>query len=326
MRRWLTRVTVWSALFVLVTVGLLWRPVDTAGLQARPLPALSYGEAMARAEALLARDTAAINPVCRTRLLTHGDRAAAAIVLIHGFTNCPKQFEVLGQEFFERGYNVLIPRQPHHGLANRLTEELATLTAEEMAATADQAVDIAHGLGERVIVMGLSTGGVMTSWVAQERADVDLAVVLVPLFGRDAPTVLARPTTQLALLIPNQFIWWSDEAARTAATDTFHAYPRYSTRAGGEAMRLGEAVLQQAERARPRARAVTVVTIENDERVGNQLTNLLVERWRARQTPVRIHQFPAHQRVPHDLIDPAQGEQRIDIVYPTLIELVETHP
>jgi carboxylesterase len=326
MARWRIRVAGVVFLLLLLTGSLLLRPVDTAGLTSRPLPAATYAEAMARGEALLGRDGTQINPICRSRLLTHGQRTASAIVLLYGFTNCPQQFAALGQQLYERGYNVVIPRQPHHGLANRLTEELALLTAEEMAVAADEAVDIDHGLSDRVSVMGLSTGGVMTAWLAQERADVvHHAVVLVPLFGRDGPTLLARPTTQLALLLPNQFIWWSEEAKRTATTDTFHAYPRYSTRAGGEVMRLGEAVLQAAERAPPRAQAMTVVTVENDNRVGNALTSLLVQRWQARQALVMTYQFPAHQRILHDLIDPSQAEQRIDIVYPKLIELLKAH-
>ena len=86
--------------------------------------------------ALIERDTGAINPLCRTRLFAHGRRTARAVVLFHGFTNCPRQFEALGRLLHERGDNVLIPRQPRHGLADRMSEDLAALTAPELAALA----------------------------------------------------------------------------------------------------------------------------------------------------------------------------------------------
>jgi len=65
------------------------------------------------------------NPACRTRLYTHGHRTERALVLLHGFTNCPAQFDALGRQWFERGWNVLIPRYPRHGYSDRLITSIA---------------------------------------------------------------------------------------------------------------------------------------------------------------------------------------------------------
>lgn len=77
-------------------------------------PASSYEEAAARINQIQAAEAelAELNPVCATQLLTHGDKVDNVIVFLHGFTSCPAQFAHLGEEYFEKGYNVYIPRIP----------------------------------------------------------------------------------------------------------------------------------------------------------------------------------------------------------------------
>ena len=47
---------------------------------------------------------------------------------------------------------------PYHGLQSHQVSELAQLTAQDLRAYADQAVDIAAGLGDEVVPVGLSGG------------------------------------------------------------------------------------------------------------------------------------------------------------------------
>ena len=47
--------------------------------------------------------------------------------------------------------------------------------------------------------------------------------------------------------------------------------------------------------------------------------------WSARGGNVTIYDFPANLNLYHDLISPEQSLQRIDIVYPKLIELINGH-
>jgi alpha-beta hydrolase superfamily lysophospholipase len=149
-------------------------------LASQPHPATTYAEAAARFEELSARDNDKVNSLCRSQLLTHGEKVERAIVLVHGIPNCPQQYAKLGPLFHERGLNVLIPRMPHHGLADRATHDLRLLTTEELRAFADETTDIACGLGEQVIYLGLSAGGILATWVAQFRPDVAKAVAIAP--------------------------------------------------------------------------------------------------------------------------------------------------
>jgi len=100
-----------------------------------PDPAGSYQEAVERIEAIKARESELENLCveCGTIWTTHGEKTETVIVFLHGFTSCPDQFRKLGEGYFERDFNVYIPRQPRHGLTDRSGNPLKGLTAEELA-------------------------------------------------------------------------------------------------------------------------------------------------------------------------------------------------
>ena len=288
-----------------------------------PDPARDYAEAVERAAALEKRDGPEVNPAARTCLLAHGKRTGRAFVLLHGYTNSPQGFHALGMMFYELGHNVLIPRELHHGLSDRMNAEQSRVTAAGLVRFADEAVDIARGLGERVTVTGLSMGGVLTAWAAQNRLDIDLAAPISPAFGFQAlPRRLAAPAARLALLLPNRFVWW-DPKTRAAPVPPLHAYPRFATRALAQIIRLGETVRVAARRSPPKARKVIVIINPSDPSVDNRITEQLVSNWKAAGADqVKSYSFDARLRLIHDLIDPEQTEQQVNVVYPILLDLL----
>jgi carboxylesterase len=253
--------------------------------------------------------------------MTHGQKTNKVIIFAHGYTNCPVQFKELGQHFYDLGYNVLIAPLPHHGLADRMTDEQGQLKAEELAAYADQMVDIADGLGEQITMVGFSAGGVTTAWAAQNRKDIDLAVIISPAFGFQAiPTALTAPTMNMVSILPDTFVWW-DEALKADELPT-HAYPRYSKHALAQIMRLGFAVQSKARQQSPAAAKVLVITNANDTSVNNILTARVVSSWTQDGANIKTYEFPASLGLEHDMIDPSQPNQPIDIIYPKLLELI----
>lgn len=298
--------------------------MQTKTLSSHPHPALSYAEAVVRIEALQAKDPPDIRSVCRPQFMTHGLKVEKAIIFLHGYTNCPEQFRSLGEIFYNLGYNVLIPCYPHHGLQDRLTAHQARLKAEELVAVADEVVDIAHGLGSHITLAGLSCGGVMTGWAAQHRADLDEAVLISPAFGLHMiPSPLTSLVTRLALLLPNFFRWWDPELK--AELQPEHAYPWFSTRGLANVLRLGRAVFSAARRSKPVARSILLVTNANDVAVSNHVAAELVSHWRNQGAEqVHTYEFAAELKLGHDLIDPGQSDQRTDVVYPKLVELITT--
>jgi carboxylesterase len=248
------------------------------------------------------------------------------IVFLHGYTNCPEQFRQLGEMFFAQGYNVLITPQPYMGLADRLNVEQEHLTAEDLAAYTDGVVDIAQGLGEYVILAGLSGGGVMAAWAAEVRCDLDLAVVIAPSFGYTfIPGPMTIPVINLFRMLPNSYQWWDSEKKMNTVPD--YAYPRISTRALAEILRMAVMVKADACRHQPVAGGILVITNDADIAVVNAHTNQVIQCWREQGFhDVSSYQFDASLKLEHDLIDPSQKGQRIEVVYPQLLELVGNHP
>ncbi|OGO34261.1 MAG: hypothetical protein A2W35_12065 [Chloroflexi bacterium RBG_16_57_11] len=318
-RRWLLMVVFVN---IVVCIGItILTPWGIIKLTSQPHPAHSYAEAVQRIEALRKQEAPEMNPVCRLQFLSHDGQVERAIVLVHGYANCPQQFRELGQRFYDLGYNVLIAPLPHHGLADRMTEEQARLKAEELVVYADQLVDIAQGLGEQVTMVGISGGAVTTAWAAQKRSDLDLAVIISPAFGyQQVRTALTAPGTNLYRILPNSFRWW-DESLKAERGPT-HCYPRYSTRALAEILRLGFAVQAAARRDQPAAHSILVVTNARDTAVNPELTARVVKEWREHNANLTTYEFEAAFGLPHDLIDPAQPDEQIEVVYPRLIGLI----
>ncbi len=318
-------------LVVLVVLG-FWAvvPPNIGVLAAHPNPAASYAEAVQRVTAIQAQETSGFNPLCRTQLLTHGQKTARAIAFIHGYTNCPNQFLELGQQFYDLGYNVLLVPMPHQGLADVMSTELSKLTAEDMVAYSDELVDILRGLGDRVSVGGLSQGGVIAAWAAQTRPDLDQAVLLAPGFGvNPIPTQANLLATNMILAAPEFYLWWGslvrfDPTPPAPPTpDGVQGYPRFSAHGLAQQFRLGLATQALARRAAPAASSIIVVTNGADLAVQNSLTEQVVADWRAHGAgSVVTYMFPADLQIDHDMIDPHRDNQKVNLVYPKLIELI----
>ena len=286
-------------------------------------PALDYDSAIARFAQVQAQEEAdsTLNPVCYSKLLSHGRKMERAIVLMHGMTNCPQQYVELAPLFYERGYNVLIPRMPHNGLADLDTDSLKHLTAAELRDCANTMVDIARGLGDHLTYLGLSVGGTMAAWVVQYRADVDQVVLIAPAFTYKQGLSVGRSRFMMYvfLLLPNIMT----QRFRPFTGAPAHNYHGFATRGLGAMMRLGFSVFDAARTTRAAAQSVLVITNAVDPAVENSITRKLVDRWLAKGLDhCEEYQFDAKYKLIHDIIDPEQVGQQTAIVYPILMELV----
>jgi alpha-beta hydrolase superfamily lysophospholipase len=260
---------------------------------------------------------AAINPVCYTRLLDHGERTRRVVVCYHGYTNCPFQFQALAEHFHALGNNVFLPRLPYHGLRDRMTGQQAHLTAADLIAATNQSVDIACGLGEEIILTGLSAGAVMAAWAAQFRPEVHSAVVAAPSLGLPGLPVWASDSLcWLMRYMPNFFIWWDPRAKATIAGAP-QAYPRFATRALADIVAMAKEVRRAARTTPPLAQHLALLVSDCDTAVHLGLVAQLAEDWQ-RHAPGRVvfQHFPADLHIQHDMVDPTQPTQRTDLVYP----------
>lgn len=320
-----------SAAALLITVLGVWiwtRPLFVGDLTSSPAPVADYSASVAAIGAQIGSEAAdpELNPDCVSRLLEPGRRAERVVVLFHGFTNCPAQFEPLAQLLAERGYAVYVPRLPRHGLADRLTDELEGLSADELVRFGDRSVDLARGLGDEMIVVGLSGGGNVAAWIAQQRPDVSQVTLVAPMFHVEGlPPFAVRPAASTILAVPNFYLWW-DGQRREQALGPPYAYPRYPVHAIGALLRLSFAVQDAAERTAPAVREILVVSNAADTAVSNGATAAVADAWVRNGAAVRRFIFPADLGLNHDVIDVNQPEQHVDLVYPTLIRLIEERP
>lgn len=312
---------------ILLILVLSFKPFSLKGTFT-PDPVNSYDEALLRIESIQDEEAELdLHPECATNLQTHGEKTDRVIVFLHGFTSCPEQFVALGQEFFELGYNVYIPRTPHHGFDDRRGEPLKGLTAEEMAEFAHQTADIAQGLGEQVIVSGISGGGAMATYLSQEREDVEIAAPIAPFLGIGfIPRPLNRPFANLFLILPDFWQWWDPIHKENNPLSAPYSYARYPLHALLENMRLGYATETDAKRVRPATDKIIVITNANDESVNNSVVAEFEQMWEKHgEENLVTFQFDKSLGLPHDLITPTRPGARIDVVYPKLLELIHNN-
>lgn len=285
---------------------------------------MSFAESLAEARRQQAALTGLHAPAARPVLLEHGRKTPVAAVWLHGYTNCPRQFESLGTACRDRGWNVWIPLAPHHGLADRMTDATSLLTAADLTDWGNRAVDVARGLGERVVVGGLSMGGTVSAMLGLRRSDVALALPIAPVLSPlQGPAALNRIAAAVLSMLPNRMVWW-DPKNRQALPGPTHAYYRYAMKGIAEILRLGFAFVDGARRGGPAAAAFRFVLNEGDEALSNRLAEIVLARWKRRGVAnadaVRID---AGLDLRHDFIDPAQPYAKVDVAYPILLEAIE---
>ena len=271
-------------------------------------------------ERFLARDHQYVSEAGRTKLLLHEDVRPLAVVLFHGLTASPTQFDRFARELYAHGHNVIVPRLPRHGHTDRMSAALEKMNAGELRQFATDSVALAHGVGARVVVAGFSLGGLLAIWSAQH-LDVDRAVSIAPFLGVSwIPNSWMAGLSRVLLALPNRFAWW-DPILRERQLPA-HGYPRYATHALAEALKLSREVFEQADKPIT-ANMLVLVTNSSEAAVNNRTIGKLEKRLRgfahAKLRLVKLGDLP----LSHDIIEPLRHPEVADKVFPNLMKLIE---
>ena len=270
------------------------------------LHAVSYSDAIEIVRGIQDLDGPKVNPACYTRLYTHGRPTERALVLLHGFTNCPRQFDDIGQRFFERGWNVLIPRYPRHGYTDRMNTDIADLRADQLIAVANRSIQAGFGLGDRLTVAGLSLGAILAGYMAQTREGIERSVLVAPMFGlKPIPGPALSAFSRAVYALPNFYVWWDSKEKDKIGPP--HGYPRFAIHAYAALFECGRRLFADARRARPKSPSIAVVTNAAEPRLDNRPTYRLVKIWRAHGADVDTFEFPVSEALPHDFLDPVSN-------------------
>ena len=187
LRRWAT-----GLLAVVGVLAVLWfaGPRYAYGPD-EPAPRARPPAALAELDGWLAAQEAAypgLRPGTAKGIVWHGapgTRTPWAVVYLHGFTASRVETAPLAERVAQAlGANLFHTRLAGHGLP---PAALAAVTPQDWLADAVEAVRIGHAIGERVLVIGTSTGGTLGAWLAlrPDAAGVPVArqVWISPNFG-----------------------------------------------------------------------------------------------------------------------------------------------
>lgn len=182
----LRRLLLGGAFGLLALVGLVAMPRGGLDYTARALPRVEDPEAfVARKQAESA--AAGAWETATERLVRHAPgQAPEAILYIHGFGASRGEGEAVMDRVAEaRGANLYYLRLPGHGTT---LEDHARTEARDYLDAVTEALGLMPALGERVVVVGTSTGGLLATWLAGTYPEVvDALVVASPLYAFGDP-------------------------------------------------------------------------------------------------------------------------------------------
>lgn len=294
-----------------------------------PAPAVaSHGEILTRVAAddgfreLVAADSVdpELLPECRSARYDPAGEARGVVLLLHGYTSCPHQFDAVAKALADDGYVVLAPRWPGHGYAHTILERGA-VDLGAIARFGDRMVDIASGISRSVTVVGLSGGGTLALWLAANRPEIDRTVALAPMLNPAiVPTWLSRPAGNLLSVLPSFPIWW-DFDLREKAQVPRYSYAQWQTHSIATFMAMGRSVV-----AVPRgSHAQTIVVVNDaDDSVDNDSIEAAVDSLRRDGAAIDRIRLPARLGLPHEYIDAEDPHNDVTRILPPLVRLIET--
>ena len=97
------------------------------------------------------------------------------VLVLHGFTGNPQSMRPLAEAIANAGYTVELPRLPGHGTT---VEDMMTTNWSDWSSASDAAYRELATRCDRVAVVGLSMGGGLTAFVAEEHPDVAALVFI----------------------------------------------------------------------------------------------------------------------------------------------------
>ena len=272
------------------------------------------------------KDNNSISAECKSKLLEHSQKTNKVVVLFHGFTNCPAQFDILAKQLYDQGYNVLIPRIPHHGLKDTLTTDLENLNVNELTDQIQLSISIASGLGVKISAFGISGGAVMAAFAGYFYNDVKNVFIAAPIFTPQQYAAWQLPfLINLVDTLPSQFVWW-DDSVKEKIEGPKYAYPRFALKAVNAFITLSYQlkIALETKQVYQEGKRLVLMTTEKDPAVNNTVARYLIDLWSSNPDTVLVaYQFSSQQMPIHDFIDPNQKKANTGYIYPVILDLFQ---
>lgn len=160
-----------------------------------------------------------------------GERAPWAVVYLHGFSASRLETAPLADTVAQAlGANVFHTRLTGHGLDS--VEAMGEASVQDWTADTVEALQIGKTLGDKVLVVGVSTGATLATWAALSPQAKDMAamVFISPNFGpkdKRANLINGPWGQKIALTLEGPVRGWTPDSPQEANAWT----TRYATRA-----------------------------------------------------------------------------------------------
>ncbi len=145
---------------------------------------------------------------------TAREKTAYAILYLHGFSASQAEGEPVHKNI-AAGFNcnLYLSRLAEHGIDT--TEQLINFTADKLWESAKEAYAIASKLGDKVIIMGTSTGGTLALMLAANYPEIHSLILLSPnvsIFDKNA-WLLNKPwgLEMARMVIGSDYVYADDE-------------------------------------------------------------------------------------------------------------------
>lgn len=300
------------------------------------LPPSARDRAVARLEAMQADERQLpLQQGAETLLYLHPEQPRrGTLVMFHGFTAGTWQFEPLATLAYARGYDVVVPRLPGHGLKDASGVEdpsqlLTGLNWQDYQTFGDRVYAMAKDLGGPVATLGLSVGGNVALDVAERHPEVSQVVAYAPFLWPKEPRVqtlfLATRAVDAAthgkgapFLNGLTYSWGEECRADTAAGKR----PGHSLFYGGNAYgatELGGLVVRNAPGLK--ATLQLFVTAADDAADEATLRSLY-----KRAPSAGWYYYPAAEGIPHPMVHPMEdkGRGQCPALYELTLKFLET--
>jgi pimeloyl-ACP methyl ester carboxylesterase len=111
---------------------------------------------------------------------TSKQKTLYSVVYLHGFSASQLEGEPVHRNFAKRyGCNLYLSRLEEHGIDT--IDIFKNLTPEKLLESAKRAVAIGKQLGEKVILMATSAGGMQAIYIASQNSDIEALILYSPL-------------------------------------------------------------------------------------------------------------------------------------------------
>ena len=145
-----------------------------------------------------------------------------AVLLLHGYTGAPSEMRLLGEYLNSKGFTVKCVLLPGHGTT---PEDLNETTTDDWYAEAEHACCELLSSHSKVMVAGLSMGGLLTIRIAAQLPIERAAILAAPIYLQDKRVPLFPILRYFVKYLPKQKRNYHEAAKYNVAYDKMPTKP-----------------------------------------------------------------------------------------------------